>query len=382
MGKDCSLFGKEVAFTGRLASMPRAEAAERVTRAGGRHVDSPGPSTAILVTGQTLGQIGSGGRVAAKLLRYRDLKEGGAPIRLVEETDFLRMLGADEELADFSRLYTAAQVSRIVEAPLSEVRAWTRQGLLRPARTSYRLAWFDYGDIVLARDLGRLSAAGIAGSEIRRGLSEIASWLPGAGRILGRLEAAEAGLRLRMSDGGWAEPSGQRLLDFEPQARPRPSLRSFPGEDADGLQFARALEAEERGDLASAAAGYRRALEAGPDATASFNLGNVLYELGREAEAAESYLAALSADQDFVEAWNNLGNSLAALGRLEDSLKAYARALALEPAYPDAHCNLAQVLARLGRHAEAATHRAECSKAFPSERHLKLLREPYSGEAD
>ena len=61
---------------------------------------------------------------------------------------------------------------------------------------------------------------------------------------------------------------------------------------------------------------------------------------------------------------------------------ALARALAIEPGYPDAHCNLALVLARLGSLDEAAVHRAECAKAYPSETRLRLLREPFTDDAE
>lgn len=363
--------------------MTRTEARERILRGGGNYVASPGPSTALLVAGPSLGHLTPQGGMARNLVRFRELKDRGAPIKLVDETEFLRMLGAQDELADFSRLYTAVQVSRIVETPLSEIRSWLRRGLLQAAHMTNRLPWFEYRDIVLARNLSRLAVAGVAGSEIRRGLTQIARWLPDAQRILERLDAAEPGLRVRLSDGGWAEPSGQRLMNFEADPRAAPSLAQFPM-DGEGARFwfARAVEAEEAGDLNAAAAGYKRALDEAPDAVTYFNLANVLYELGQETDAAERYLSALSMDQDFPEAWNNLGNSLAALGKTEDATKAYRRALAIEPGYPDAHCNLALVLARLGRQDEAAVHRSACAKAYPSETRLRLLREPFTDDAE
>ncbi len=385
MENPLSLFGKEIAITGRLVSMPRAEAVEKIRDAGGTYVVSPGPSTAILVSGPALGHVNPEGGMSRNLERFGELKDRGAPVRLVEETDFLRMLGAEDELADFSRLYTAVQVSRIVETPLSQIRSWLRHGLLQAARMTNRLAWFEYRDILLARNLSRLSSAGVATAEIRRGLSQIARWLPDAAWIFGRLDAAEAGLRVRMNDGGWAEPSGQRLLDFEGRPRAAVSIASFPSAsfpaavDGQGARFwfARALDAEEAGDLGAAAAGYRRALDEERDAVTCFNLGNVLYELGQEADAAECYLSAVSLDPNFTEAWNNMGNALAALGKLEDALPAYERALSVEPGYPDAHCNLALVLERLGKRRQAAAHRAACSQAYPPETRLRLLRAPF-----
>jgi tetratricopeptide (TPR) repeat protein len=407
MAEASVLAGKEVALSGRLFSMSRAQAAQRILQAGGRPVREPGPDTAILVAGNAEGHLNAEGEVPRNLARFRQLKQQNAPILLLNEPEFLRLLGAQDELEDFSRLYTAEQVSRIAGAPLAEVRSWVRRGLLRPARLSHRLAWFDFQDILTARNLSRLTKAGVPASRIHRSLSEIAGWLPEGTRVLGQLEAYANGLRLRLPDGGRAEPSGQRLMDFQrPEdpphgegASPTPLLRRegasptplrqpavspFPAESpVDGADwFSQALEAEERGELQAAFELYSRALEVSAEPEVAFNLGNVLYELGREAQAAERYLQAVEADPEFAEAWNNLGNSLAAIGRLEDALKAYRMALSLEPDYPEPRCNLATVLDRLGRPAEALAQSDECRKAFPNPARLRLLRHPAPEEAE
>ncbi len=374
-----SLAGRELAFTGRLLSMTRAEAIERLARAGARCVRAPAETTDLLVAGQGRGPLLEDGALAGNLARFRELKERGASIRLIEETELLRLLGAPEEIEDFTRLYTTGQVSRIVDAPLSEVRAWLRNGLIQPARVAKRLAWFEFRDIIYARSLSRLAASGIPAARIRRSLGEISRWLPGADRMIGRIEAYDRQLRVRLQGGGWAEPSGQMLLDFAADRGGESRVAVFPRGGAAGAQldtapwFYEGVAAEERGDLERAAEAYRRAAGATPEPETCFNLGNVLYDLGREVEAAERYLQAIEADRDFAEAWNNLGNAMAALGKLGDAVHAYETALALEPVYADAHCNLAAVLERLGRPAQALEHKAACEKAYPTRRHLELL---------
>jgi len=377
-----TLAGKEAAFTGRLISMDRAEAVQRIMRAGGRHVREPGMTTDILIAGQATGHFTPDGGIARNMLRFRELKKQGASIRLVDEDEFLGLIGAEGELSDISRMYTAAQVSRIVDEPLSVVRGWMRRGLLPPARVANRLAWFEFQDILLARNLGRLTASGVSTAQVRQSLSEIAQWVPDGEQIAGRLEAYDSGVRIRMSDGGWAEPSGQRLMNFDAEReRKYPRVSDFPeGDQSHGRWFSEAVEAEERGDLRRAADAYGRALEAATDPETLFNLGNVLYELGREADAAERYLQAIDADRGFAEAWNNLGNCLVAIGKHDEGIHAYQTALSLEPSYPDAHCNLAIIFSRTGRHDKALPHRAECLKAFPSEMHLTLIR--YKGTDD
>jgi tetratricopeptide (TPR) repeat protein len=375
-----TLADKEVALTGRLFSMTRAEAVERIQEAGGRYAREPGPSTNVLVAGSAQGHLTPNGEISRNMALFQELKKGGAGIRLVDEMEFLGLLGATEDLEDFSRLYTAEQVSRIVESPLAEVRAWVRKGLLQPARLTNRLAWFEFKDILTARNLSRLTASGVPASQIHRSLSQIARWLPDGERILGRLESYATGLRLRLPDGSWVEPSGQRLMDFQGGGEaPHAQVSTFP--ESEGL-FSQAVEAEERGDLESAARLYTLALESSREPEAFFNLGNVLYDLGREATAAERYLQAIEADHNFAEAWNNLGNSLVALGKLEDGVHAYEMALSLEPDYPEPHCNLVTALDRLGQFQRALAHRAVCQKAFPSPAHLTLLRNPAQDTAE
>ena len=370
-----SLRGKEVALTGRLVSMKRLEAVRRIMEAGGRHVDMPGVSTSLLVAGHE-GRLTAAGGVTRIMLLFRELKQNGAPIRLIEEGEFLKLLGAGDELSDFSRLYTAGQVSRIIETPLSVVRSWLRKGLIRPARVGNRLAWFEIKDILQARNLSRLTASGVPASRIRSSLEQIARWLPEGGQMAGRLDAFARRLRVRLPDGGWADPTGQRLISFAPDpAWPGARVSAFSLDlPAVSDPLSEAEDAEDRGDLSAAAAGYARVIESQPDADAFFNFGNILYQLAREGEAAEQYVKALELDPDFAEAWNNLGNALVAIGKSDDAVMAYRRALALEPDYPDAHCNLAMILERLDRHDEAALHRTECVRAFPSEARLRLLR--------
>lgn len=386
---DSPLSGKEVALSGRLFSLTRPEAADRIKSAGGIYVPEPGRGTGLLVAGNALGHLTADGEVPRSLALFRSLRQGGAAIELVEEPEFLGMLGTDREPEDFSRLYTSEQVSRIVEVPLAEVRGWVRRGLLQPARVAHRLAWFQFADIVTARNLSRLTSSGVPASRIHQSLLQIARWLPDGQRVLGRLEAYAAGLRLRLPDGTWVEPSGQRLMDFRDgkdrgrdgagAARvvefPRPGAGNGAG-DEPASWFSRAVDAEEAGDLVAAARFYEQALVSGPGPEIYFNLGNVLYELGREAHAAEHYLQAIEGDHAFAEAWNNLGNALVAIGRLEDGIHAYETALSLEPAYPEPHCNLATVLDRVGQPAQALAHRAVCQKAFPGPVTLTLLRQP------
>jgi len=74
------------------------------------------------------------------------------------------------------------------------------------------------------------------------------------------------------------------------------------------------------------------AVAAAPDsAQAQYRYGNVLFDLGRFAEAAEAYKAATRLEPDYADAYTNLGLALRRLGHLDDAAEAYAQALQLQP---------------------------------------------------
>ena len=96
MVETSNLIGKEVALTGRLFSMTRTEAIERIETAGGTHAREPGPSTAILVAGEASGHLTSSGAISRNMELFRELKNRGVPIELIEESVFLKLLGAED----------------------------------------------------------------------------------------------------------------------------------------------------------------------------------------------------------------------------------------------------------------------------------------------
>ncbi|MEU7484884.1 tetratricopeptide repeat protein, partial [Streptomyces sp. NPDC042319] len=104
----------------------------------------------------------------------------------------------------------------------------------------------------------------------------------------------------------------------------------------------------EAGRSAEAEQLYRRAADAG-DTTAAFNLGVLLAEAGRSAEAEQLYRRA--ADAGHPGAANNLGNLLAQMGRGEEAEQLYRRALSA--GHPGAANNLGVLLAEAGRGEEA-----------------------------
>jgi tetratricopeptide (TPR) repeat protein len=123
----------------------------------------------------------------------------------------------------------------------------------------------------------------------------------------------------------------------------------------------------ERGDLASAADHFERAVAIWPDyRDAHESLGLVLTELDDYERALEHYRVALALTPDEPRLLSNLANTLARAGHDREAVRYYERALELEPDRANAHYNLAVVLSRVGRTEEARAHLARALELDPN----------------
>lgn len=102
---------------------------------------------------------------------------------------------------------------------------------------------------------------------------------------------------------------------------------------------------------------YRATLRANPAAwMAHNNLGILLAEKGRTAEAMGHFEAAVQLNPDWPEAHSNLGMVLQQAGRKEEAMDQYREALRLQPDFRRARIALAALLAAAGRFPEATVH--------------------------
>src|SRR5437867_8342654 len=141
------LAGREVVLVGRLASLSRAEAFERIAAAGGRLADRPGERTAWVVVPDGGVPLNEDGALSGPLDEARRRIEAGQALLVLSEDEFLTRLGLSEPCAPLRRLYTSAQLGRILDVPARRLAAWVRAGLIRPARTARRLAYFEFREV-------------------------------------------------------------------------------------------------------------------------------------------------------------------------------------------------------------------------------------------
>jgi tetratricopeptide (TPR) repeat protein len=269
--------------------------------------------------------------------------------------------------------YTAALLARLVGVDAARVRSWQRHGWLVPVEETHRLAYFDFTELTVARQLAELTRAGASTRLIGRKLAEIHRHFPDIARPLAELSLQLDGRKLLVRRGDeLVETSGQMRIDFDALGEDpngdaativTPAIflsrqsGDLPGQAPPEQLSVWAAELDEAGDLRAAAETYRAALAAGgPQPVLCFQLAEVLYRAGDLAAARERYFMALELDENYVEARVNLGCVLAEQGESELAAAAFEGALRSFEPYPDAHYHLARVLDDLGRPDEASLH--------------------------
>lgn len=90
---DNDFYGRKVVFTGTLLSMTRKEAMQRVVNAGGTISDTLTDDTDFLVTGvQDYSKL-AGGHESSKTKKAKMLMSNGRSIQIIDEKDFIRIIG-------------------------------------------------------------------------------------------------------------------------------------------------------------------------------------------------------------------------------------------------------------------------------------------------
>ena len=329
---DRNVVAGTVAFTGRLASMKRAEAFALVRKQGGTPREGVTRKTDVLIVGELGWPLVDDGRPSNSLAQARSY---GIPV--ASERQFLEWLGRavpDEQ----AKTYTADQLSSLSKVPNDILDQLAMFGLIEPKGGRY-----GFRDLAAARQIAALLASGVALSVVTKSLAEIRKWLPDAQLSNLRMFPESSDRILIEQMKGRTDKTGQFMLPVEAS-----------GDDPDAL-FAAAQAAEDDGDTAGAERFYRRLVKVdGGDAAARFNLANLLRAAGRTVEAEALYRDATKADPAFTAAWYNLADMLDDSGRTPEAITALHAAIKADPDYADAIFNLALLLQKQEAHAEAA----------------------------
>jgi tetratricopeptide (TPR) repeat protein len=390
-----ALQGERVSFTGILASMTHQQAHELVAEQGGAATHHVSRQTTMLVVGEEGWPLEPDGEPSVKLQQVLQWQQEGLPIRVVRESEWLRLLGLEERRRDVQSLYTPAMLSKSLNVPLGTIRRWERLGLIRPVRKVYRLPYFDYAEAAGLRRLTQLLEAGISRTRLESSLSKLRTVLPDLDRPLAQLNLLADNTRLLVRDEhGPIEPTtGQRCLDFFQETpvstggeldaadvAPLDAMSSGPGAGPPSLASVRLSRADngaadrrsswsgeqwfaegcrllDAHQAADAVEAFRLSLMERPGVPeVHFHLAEALVRLGRREAALERYYVAVEADPHYLEAWTQIGCVHAEGDELLSALEAFQIALAAHAEYPDAHWHAADVLAQLGRGDEAAAH--------------------------
>ena len=258
--------------------------------------------------------------------------------------------------------YGVREVEKLLRLPRSTIRAFVEAGFVAPERGPRNALRFSFQDLIVLRTAQSLTTAKVPQRRIVKSVKDLRRHLPETMPLSGLSICAVAD-QVVVREGGskWEAGSGQYLLGFE--LDPKSGSLSVIEETPVATDwFARALALEPR-DRAGARAAYERAIAAEPARVEPrLNLGRLLHEDGRLADAERAYRDALARCGEDALVRFNLAILLEDLARPRDALQSYAQALALDPSLADAHYNLALLYEKLAKPREAIRHMAQYRK--------------------
>lgn len=266
--------------------------------------------------------------------------------------------------------FSLRSVQSMLGLPASVVSALVDAGFVQPARGPRNAYRFSFQDVVLLRTAHRLRAANIPPRKVLRALARLKATLPQELPLTG-LRITAVGSDVAVRDGAlqWEAESGQLLMDFDVAAAgdnvaflertPAADVRDLPPapDSEDWYATAQALEAH---DKPAAEKAYRRAIEAdATDTDAYVNLSALLCEQGKCRDAVALLADAVQRLSDEPLLHFNLGIALEDLGRHAEAIESYERCIALNPELADAHFNLARIHEQVGQPQKALRHYGE-----------------------
>ena len=341
--------------------MTHAQAFAQAIELGGVAHEHVSRQTTILVLGEEF--LEDDGYLPRKLRRARQLQQAGAPLRLISESDWLVILGRQQDQEGIQRLYTPAMLGSLLRLPAATIRRWERLGLIRPVQRVFRLPLFDFREVTIVRRLSELLTAGIPRDRLEQTLKLLPSVQRGDQRPLEQLELLCVGHNVAVRDqfGLVAADSQQRLLDFATEASseeqtdpPDASLKFVRPVSQTADWYSQGVAAQEQDQLDTAIHCFRQSLMTAPARVETHvRLAECLYRRGQTAAALERYHAAVEHDHRDLEAWTQIGCLYRELSDLAAAEAAFRVALEIEPTFPDALWHCADLLHAQGRTLQA-----------------------------
>lgn len=232
---------------------------------------------------------------------------------------------------------------------------------MTPARGPRREYRFSFHDLVLLRAAQGLSEARLPAAKILRSLRRLRTQLPPQLPLAGlRIEAVGDAVVVTEGQTQWQPDNGQYVLRFQVES-PQGKLAFIDIDKplpptSDDEWFEKGVSLEDL-DAEAACSAYREALQANRRHVAAYtNLGRLLHDLGRLAEAETVYrdgLAKCGADGTLLF---NLAVLTEDLKRYHEAADLYRAALSVAPDLADAHFNLALLCDAQGLGQEAVRH--------------------------
>ncbi|PLP97870.1 tetratricopeptide repeat protein [Cupriavidus pauculus] len=283
--------------------------------------------------------------------------------------------------------YSMRDVQALLGISRSVITALMTAGVISPRRGARQEYRFSFQDVVLLRTAQSLREAGVPTRHVTRSLRHLQG-LGEEGRPPTGLRVTAVGGDVAVQDrrGRWHVESGQFVLDLDDADHQRTGGAEVvemrrrtteqgregrqgppPAQDeigpSDWFERGVALERVAPGD---AEAAYRHAVAQAPDyLDAWLNLGCLLCDQGRLAEAAAEYRSALSYLPYQPLIHFNLGVALEDAGARREALESYHACIELAPDFADAHYNAARLHEALGDPHRAIRHYNQYRKLEP-----------------
>jgi tetratricopeptide (TPR) repeat protein len=301
-----------------------------------------------------------------KLKRAEALSaQSGASIRILNETDFCRLVGVPTPEA-LKRQYYAFRdlLGRYPSLREDHLRYLIKYGVIQPVLRTNADMFFAFPDLAIVKQ---------ASDELDRGASFRA--------VVRTLIASRQG---QLAFDFRLDAAPARVLALRRQPASPPAVREqqparAPRDTNLAESYFRAASLLDDGDETKqeeAAAAYRKALAHDPYLVAALiNLANIHYSRDDLAEAQALYERAIGLESDFFEAHFNLGNIYHDLGRFGEAQACYRESLRLNPFYADAHFYLAVTFEKMGQSQDARPHWRAYQQLAPNGEWVELARE-------